>query len=171
MPKAASQSNGVNNELPFAGPNPPVELQVLAPLVGQWNTALDVRVSLQDQEAYSAAGQITRQWLHNRHFIRLEVASTGGKFRSETSVLYGFDAKKRVYRRWLFASSSLATESEGQWDAATQTMTWKPINLAPNVTGGVTDVLTDNRFETTAFLKRNDGTVLTDVTMIATRKK
>jgi hypothetical protein len=71
----------------------------------------------------------------------------------------------------LFASSGLATESEGQWDEGKQTMTWKPVNTAPNVTGSIVDVLSKDRVSTTVLFKRDDGQVLVDISLTATRKK
>jgi len=168
---AMSQPDTPEKKLPFAGPVPPEELQVLAPLVGQWNLKSEVRPSLQDKQGFTAIGEVTGQWLHNRHFIRLESKSTGKKYREQATVLYSYDATKKLYRRWLFSSSGLATESEGRWDEGKKTMTWTPLNLPPNVTGSVTDVLTRDRIETTVYFKRGDGQILRDVTLTATRKK
>jgi len=167
---SVSQPDTPDEKLPFAGPPSPEELQVLAPLIGEWNSKLEARPSLQDKEGYTAKGQATGQWLHNRHFIRLEGTTTGSKFRGDSTVLYSYDTKKKVYRRWLFSSSGLATESEGQWDKDNRTMTWKALNLAPNVTGTLSDVVTEDRIETTVLFKTDDGKVLVDVKMIATRK-
>src|SRR5262245_32204268 len=166
---AASQPD-TGKKLPFLGPPPPEELQVLAPLVGQWTTKWDVRPSLQEPEGYTAEGQATGQWLHNRHFIRVEGTATSPKHRMETTTLYTYDRSKRIYRRWLFASTSLTTESEGRWDQAKRTMTWKSVGLVPEVTGGVTDVVGKERIETTVFFKRNDGKATADIRIVATRK-
>jgi hypothetical protein len=86
-----------------------------------------VRPNLKLNKGFAATGEVTGQWLHNRHFIRLESISAGPKYQEEATVLFSYDAKKKVYRRWLFASSGLATESEGQWNESKRTMTWKPL--------------------------------------------
>ena len=169
--RGLSQPDTPDKKLPFAGPPPPEELQVLAPLIGQWDTKWEVRPSLQDRAGYTATGQMTGQWLHNRHFIRLEGTMAGSKYRGDSTVLYSYDARKKVYRRWLFASNGLAAESEGKWDAGKGTMTWKALNLEANETGTITDVIAKDRVENTALFKRGDGQVLTDITICATRKK
>lgn len=167
---AAAQPDSPD-KLPFAGPPPREELQVLTPLIGEWRAKLVARPSLQDKEGYTAVGQVTGQWLHNRQFIRLETATESSKYRQAFTVLYSYDARKKIYRRWLFASNGLATESEGQWDEAKRTMTWKALNLAPNVAGAITDVVTQDRVETTVLFKTDDGRTLVDATMVATRKQ
>jgi hypothetical protein len=156
---------------PFVGSPPPEELQVLAPLVGTWTVKSVGRPSVPNQDGFTATGEMTGQWLHNRQFLRLESKLAGSKYREEFTILYTYDTRKKVYRRWLFSSSGLATEAEGQWDERSRTMHWKPLHLSANVTGSVTEVLTPDRFESTVFFKRNDGQVLTDLTATATRKK
>lgn len=167
-PAAAQPDNG--KKLPFLGP-PPAELEVLAPLVGPWTANWDVRPSLQEKDGYTAEGPVTGQWLHNRHIIRVEGAATSAKHRLETTTLYTYDAGKKAYRRWLFASSGLATESMGQWDEANRTMTWKPVGQNPSVTGSITDVFGTERIETTVLLRRDDGKVMADTRVVATRQR
>jgi hypothetical protein len=166
-----AQPEAAHKDLPFAGPAPPDELQVLAPLVGQWTSQSEVRPSRQHKVGFKATGMATGQWLHNRHFLRLEATVTSEKFREEATVLYSYDGRKKIYRRWLFSSSGLATESEGQWNAAKKTMTWKVLHLPPNVAGSVIDVVTYDRIVTTVSVMDADGQVLTDMTVTATRKK
>jgi len=167
---AVAQSDQ-GKKLPFLGPPPAAELEVLAPLLGELTTKWDVRPSLQEQEGYGAEGRATGEWLHNRHSIRVEGTAISTKHRMETTTLYSYDPVNKVYCRWLFASTGLTTESEGQWDEAKRTMTWKPVGLPPNVTGVVTDVFGKDRIETTVFFKRDDGKVTADIRVVATRKK
>jgi len=166
-----SQADTAAKQLPFLGPPPPQELQVLAPLVAQWTSKTEVRPSLNNKERVTGAGHFTGQWLHNRHFIRLEGVSAGTQFQERFTVLLSFDTKKKLYRRWVFSSSGLVTESEGQWDEASHTMTWKILSLAPNTTGFVKDVVQKDRFESTVHVRRADGQILVDLTVSATRKR
>lgn len=168
---AGSQQGAADKELPFLGPAPPEELQVLAPLVGQWSSKMEARPSLQNKGGYVATGEFTGQWFHNRHFIRLEGKAAGKKYKEEFTLLYSYDAKKKAYRRWLFTSAGLAAESEGQWNKDTSTMTWKPLKLPENITGTIIDVVTKDRFESTIRLKRDDGEAAVDTTVSAVRKK
>ncbi|MBM4072255.1 MAG: DUF1579 domain-containing protein [Planctomycetes bacterium] len=168
---AMTQPDTSAKDVPFGGAAPPEELKVLAPLVGQWTTKSEGRPSLQSKAGFTATGEMTGQWLHNRHFIRLEGKFAGARYREEATVLYSYDAKKKAYRRWLFTSAGLATESLGQWDAEKLTMTWKPLDLPPNVSASVVDVIAKDRFTTTLQIKRDDGQVLRDVTVVAKRKK
>ena len=50
-------------------------------------------------------------------------------------------------------------------------MTWRPLNLPPGTTGSITEVIGKDHIETTVLLKRDDGQVVLDLTMIGTRKK
>jgi hypothetical protein len=50
-------------------------------------------------------------------------------------------------------------------------MTWKPLNMAANVTGSIIDVVEKDTITTTVQFKRDDGQVLMDVTVVAKRKK
>jgi hypothetical protein len=156
---------------PFTGPPPPEELRVLEGRVGQWTSQWEFRKSLQHKEGFKATGAATGQWLHNRHFIRMEGTTIGAKYREESSVLYGYDARKKCYRRWLFTSGGLGSEAEGNWDEGKKTMTWRPLNLPPGTTGSITEVSDKDRVETTVLLKRDDGQVVLDLTIVGTRKK
>jgi len=169
--RVPSESDAGKEDLPFLGSPPPQELQVFADRIGEWTSKWEVRPNIQNREGFTATGQATGKWIHNRHFLRMEGTSTSSKFREESSVLYGYDASKKVYRRWLFTSSGLASEAEGHWDEAKRTMTWKALNLPAGVTGTITEVHEKDRIQTTVLIKRNDGQVLTDLTVVATRKK
>jgi len=54
---AVSQPDTPDKKLPFTGPPPPEELQVLASLIGEWNSKLEARPSLQDNEGYARRGK------------------------------------------------------------------------------------------------------------------
>ena len=56
----------------FVGPPPPEELKVLAPFVGQWKTKTTIKPSLRDKEGFTSTGELSCQWMHNGHFLRVE---------------------------------------------------------------------------------------------------
>jgi hypothetical protein len=167
----ALSQDGPGKDLPFAGAAPPEELQVLAPLIGTWNTKIDARPSLQDKDGYKSEGQLTGEWLHNKQFLRITSVTAGAKFRGESTLLYSYDVRKKAYRRWLFTSTGIASESEGQWDAGKRTMSWKGVHVAPGTVATVTDVFQDDRVDTTVLIKNAEGQTMVDVSMTAVRKK
>jgi Protein of unknown function (DUF1579) len=166
-----SQRAGADDKRPtFLGPAAPEELQVFAPLVGQWSTKTVSRPSVESKDGQTGTGEMTGQWLHNGHFLRLEGWGEVKNGRLEFTILLTYDRNQKVYRRWAFTSSGTVAESTGRWDEPTKTMTWTNRSAA-GATYVVKQVLDKDRFVESHLQKRADGPVVRDLTVTAQRKK
>ena len=81
-----------------------------------------------------------------------------------------YDARERVYRRWLFYSRGDFGEHVGRWDEAAKTMTWT--GDLPN--GGrltsVTRWVDDDRREWSVVRKDAAGKVVYEMHVTSTRR-
>ena len=64
----------------------------------------------------------TQEFLHGR-FIQSKIKSQPGNVLATWLATY--DTQAKAYRTWYFSSQGALTESLGQWDARTRTLTWK----------------------------------------------
>jgi hypothetical protein len=161
-------------EIPFGGLAPAKELEVLAGIVGEWTMAERAEPSVRYPSGFTSTGEMSVRWTHNRHFISGEGSlvreADGKKQRVEFTLVTMYDRAKQAYRRWSFVSEGFASESVGQWDANTNTMSWEPVGLPPNTMGEAKSVVGKDRQEFSIFIKRDDGTVLTDIKSTMERK-
>jgi hypothetical protein len=162
---------GEDNQPPFLGPSPSPELQVFAPLVGNWSVKTVARPSIESKEGQTGTGEMKGQWLHNGHFLRLEGFTDVKSGRLEYSILLSYDRNQKVYRRWAFTSSGTAAESTGRWDETMQTMTWTNKGGTPTASYVVKQVIEKDRFVDSHLQKREDGATVRDFTVTAERKK
>jgi hypothetical protein len=154
----------------FLGQAAPEELQVLAPLLGKWSTKTVARPSVESKEGQTATGECAGQWLHNGHFLRLEGTGSFKDGRMEFTILLTYDRNQKAYRRWAFTSTGTAAESTGRWDEPTKTMTWTN-RTAAGTTYVVKQVLEKDRFVESHLQKRDDGTIVRDLTITGDRNK
>jgi hypothetical protein len=123
---------------------------------------------------FTSTGEMSARWSHNRHFITgegwLVRVMEGKKQRVEFTLVSTYDRAKQAYRRWSFVSEGFASESLGQWDPNTSTMSWEPVGLPPNMTGEAKSFVGKDHQEFTIFIKRDDGTVVTDLKSVMERK-
>lgn len=155
--------------LPYMGNPAPAELQVLAPLLGDWSIATRVQSAESPGQELRFAGQARARLAYNGQFIQLDGSASNGKEREEYVVLYRYDSAQRVYRRWYFSSIGLASEFVGRWDAATKTMTWTLLNPSPGRTGVLTDTLRPDGFSTDVVYRDDTGKVTRHAVLTAAR--
>lgn len=110
-------------QTPPQGPAKEVpELQVLTCYVGSW----EVVMALGEAPTVPIAkGKSTSKWILDGRFLEqtgtIQEGDNGKSIKVTT--LMTFDVEKKTYRSWTFTSNGQATEQEGKWDPATQTMT------------------------------------------------
>lgn len=155
----------------FAGPPPAEEMKVFEPLVGRWTTEIAVRPSVRTKEAFTSKGEVTGQWLHNGHFLRLEGSAQSRQGRFEYTALFSYDRTNKEYRRFVFTTDGITAVSTGEWDEKTKTMTWRATGLPAGVMFQVKTVIGPDQFSETLLGKNQAGTILMDSTSTATRKK
>jgi hypothetical protein len=80
---------------------------------------------LQILSCYAGTWKATSKWILDGRFLEqtgiLQASAGGNPIKITTLMTY--DADKKIFRTWTFVSDGQATESEGKWDPATQTMT------------------------------------------------
>ncbi len=106
-----SQSSPGNN-LPYAGNPPSAQLQVLAPLVGNWSLDIQVAPNAGAPQGVHFAGEAVGQRLLNGQFIRIDGRTSDGKTREEYFVLYWYDAGKAVTVAGIFPPSGWPASSK-----------------------------------------------------------
>lgn len=99
------------------GPPKPEELKVLDRLIGEWTTQATTTTVNGEAQRIEHTGTASRKWALDGRIVEEEGAdSTGHK----TKVIFTYDAMRKAYRWWYFASSGGNFENSGQWDAASQ---------------------------------------------------
>jgi hypothetical protein len=146
-------------------------MAVFKPLVGEWKTVSVAQPSERNSEKSTGPGELSVKMILGDKFLRYEGVGTSPRLgRLEYQALMNYDERRQTYRRWVFRSDAVTAESTGAWDADKKTMTWTSVGVPENVTITATTTITDDGFQETLYGKRADGTVLTDLTMTATKK-
>lgn len=102
-------------------PKPP-ELKVLERLVGDWTTEATVTALNAQPQNLKTIGTATRKWILDGHFIEESAAASDGN--EEGKHIFTYDVAKKVYRMWYFSSSGNTSDTSGQWNEATQTLSF-----------------------------------------------
>ncbi len=147
-------------------------MDVFQPFLGSWTTASEIRPSVANPDKSSGAGELTGKMILGDRFLQLDGESTSARLgRQEYHVLLTYDERLGAYRRWVFRSDGMCSESHGAWDAASKTLTWSTVGLPAGSTFTITTRVTDNGIEESLLGKRADGAVTMDLTMTATKKR
>jgi hypothetical protein len=155
----------------FTGPPAPEELKVLAPFVGQWQTEGTIRPSLRHKEGFTSKGETSSQWMHNGHFLRLEGFGVSTQGRFESTTIISFNRTIGQFRSFAFNTDGLASEAIGEWDARTNTLTTKGLNLPAGWTALGKMTIEKDRLVQSVLVKNEKGEVVRDVTSTSERKK
>lgn len=100
----------------------PAELRLLDRMVGTWDT-----VSVQKPAEWTPAGGqstgvVTREWILNGRFVMDTSRHSTGE---ESLAILGYDSGQRAFRSWWFNSLGHRNDSRGQWDQASQTLSFQ----------------------------------------------
>lgn len=109
---------------PPLGPSKDVpELQFLNGYVGTWEV---VMATNEVPNTPIGKGKATAKWILDGRFLEQSgmLLLTEGNKTVKVTTLMTYDVDKKSFRSWTFTSDGQATESDGKWDAATQTMTF-----------------------------------------------
>lgn len=98
------------------------ELRVLNCYAGTWEV---VAASNEAPNTPLLRGKATSKWILDGRFLEQTGAlqAPDGSNSMKVTTLMTYDVEQKTYRSWTFLSNGQATESEGKWDPATQTMT------------------------------------------------
>lgn len=108
-------------------PAPPPETGILAHYLGQWEVEATISSGRNLEHEQVLVGETKVKWILGGRFLQqlttVSFESDPDKLISLT-VLMTWDEKAGHYRSWTFTSLGTVSESEGAWDADSQTMTW-----------------------------------------------
>jgi hypothetical protein len=146
------------------------ELQVLQRFIGSWEETVEQKRAAWTPEPSTKKIASTRKWILDGKMI--ENRGTWSPDDVEFLHLMSYDPKRREYRQWYFESINPISlgEQRGQWDQATQTLTWKG-KLDDGVTTETVErfIDTDN-FTWTLVAKDSSGQVVLDMEAKVRRK-
>ena len=146
-------------------------MQVLHSYLGKWETTVDSRPNLSDKKGFSGSGKLTGKKILGGKYIQVSGFGTSPKSgRQDFQFTMTYDQRLQSYRRWIFNSEGISSESRGEWNVEKNIMTWTTIGLPQNIAFTVTTRITKEGFEETILGKRSDGTVLKDITVKAKKK-
>jgi hypothetical protein len=143
------------------------ELKAFDRWVGDWT--FDVsheKTKLQPEGLHFTGTGTVRRTLKNRW---LEIKMEGGIF--EAMALVTFDPQRRAYRMWSHTSEGETSEFVGTWDAASKTVTWKPMSAGGLTAPGTVKVVEGDRIEWELVLKDASGAVVLHQRIKASRRK
>lgn len=158
-------------ELP---PKPP-ELKVLEQWIGKWNSDVTSKPAVWDREGSQYKGNSTEEWKLNGRFLYTNVKAKGEQGRYEFIAVRTYDEKAKAFRSWSFWSKDKASgisESSGQWDENTKTMTDRAVDAdRGTVADSKIRFIDKDNFEFTFLVKDKEGTVLLDRHGVVRRQK
>lgn len=116
--------------LAAAEPEPLKDIPELLPLnnwSGTWTAQLE--------KPKPRTGESHGEWIVDGRYLQVRWKLDADQDNPATSGTYlmTYDVKQKAYRQWHFNSDGFTGEATGEWDAATNTMTWTARN-APNRT-------------------------------------
>jgi hypothetical protein len=147
------------------------ELQVLERFVGSWEETVEQKRAAWTPEPSTKEIASTRKWILDGKMI--ENRGTWSPDDVEFLHLMSYDPKRREYRQWYFESINPVSlgEQRGQWDQATQTLTWKG-KLDDGVTTETVERFIDkDNFTWTLVAKDRSGQVVLDMVAKVRRKE
>lgn len=146
----------------------PAELKVLERLIGAWDSVSTVKVMDGQPVKLSQAGTVTRRWSLNGWFVEEAGKGENGM---EVHVLFTYDVNSQRFKMWYFDSLGTNVDSDGTWDEASHTISWKK-DLGNGITQlGTIHFVDPNAHEWTSAVKDGAGKVLWEGAGKVTRKK
>lgn len=100
----------------------PPELAILERLVGTWDAKAVSKPAEWTPKEVRTTSHITRKWVLDDRILQDTSKISDG---SEGLSLLTYDTQMKAYRSWWFNSEGHTTKSTGQWDAASETMSFK----------------------------------------------
>lgn len=133
--------------------------QVLDRFLGSWRTDYTLpKAEWTPVELSGSADLMFRRVLGGR-FIQEQATHADGK---EGSVMYTYEEAQNRYRAWWFSSTGDTSESSGEWDGDSKTLTWTAVQGAEAgfTTTSSHHFLDDRHFEWSVAVRDRAGTVL-----------
>jgi hypothetical protein len=151
-----------------AGPALSPELKVLDRAVGAWDQRYTIKPGPWHPEEVTGTGSGVVKWAIGGRFMQVTSTLNDG---TEAMNLVTYDPQRGEYRNWYFNSAGNTSETVGQWDPASQTMTW-----TGDAANGMKLKLTDRwvgeaKRRWTVEVKDDAGKVMFEMDAEGTRRK
>lgn len=146
----------------------PAELKVFDRMIGTWDTVTVQKPAEWTPDGGRSTATVTRNWILNGRFVMDTSLHSNGE---EGISIIGYDPGQKVYRSWWFNSLGHRNDSRGQWNAATNTLSYRT-ELEDGKSMQSSVRFADANKEVWQF-KATDtaGKVYLDMEIAATRKK
>ena len=141
---------------PAAPPIDSPEQKVLDKWVGSWRTTYKLPKSEWTPEEKTGTAVLTTSRVIGGRFVQ-EKSEHSDK--TSGSLIFTYDAQRKAYRGWWFSSAGYTSESSGDWDAVTKTMTWTS-RQDGNTTTTKHHFVDDDNTEWTVLVKDSNGKIL-----------
>ena len=155
-------------DAPVVAKEPLTEMKVLDQRIGTWKAVLSAKPAVWTPDGLELSGDEKIESILKGRFIQ---GKTVNSDKSEATWLATYDENQKAYRFWFFNSFGAATQSAGQWDEKTKTITWSDTNEM-----GVTSVahwrfVDADTLDWDLLAKDKDGKVYLDMKGKVTRQK
>jgi hypothetical protein len=147
------------------------ESKVLENFIGTWDEEMTNKPTEWTPKAERATSITKRSWSLGDKFVRAE--GTWQPANTECLHLMTYDPYAQAYRSWYFdgAGSMPRGSTIGKWDEKTQTMTWRGVDEAGNVSEGKHRFIDKDHHEWTVVVKNRDKNIVLDLSGKSTRKE
>jgi hypothetical protein len=150
------------------------ELQVLEHWVGTWDDDVTFKPNADLPKGRHAKGSVTAEWILDGRFVQ-QIATLQPDDAApamKVMMLMTYDARKKVYRSWMFFSSGVVRELEGQWDAKSRTMTSTSCDAQTGGTMTITATFAEDGVERWTIVEKDrDAKVLAEIAGTNTRRR
>ena len=123
-------------------PAKPAELKVLERYIGKWKFEATARVAEWNPKETKYSGTSSNEWVLDGRFQHHKVKFDDG---TEGIDIMTYDADKKAYRNWSFRSTGFTSETAGEWDEKSKTMTMKEMVGEVTIVTSMRFVDNDNR--------------------------
>jgi hypothetical protein len=156
------------SKLEKADPPLPPELMVLERLVGSWDTVNVSKPSEWTPREVRTTSKVTRKWVLDGQFLQDTSEVSDGQ---EGFSLLTFDPQMKKYRSWWFNSEGNFSKSTGEWDAITETMSFKADLENGLVARSSLRLIDDDHHDWRVVVTDGNGKLYFDTKWTVTRRK
>jgi Protein of unknown function (DUF1579) len=146
----------------------PPELKVLERFVGSWDTVAISKPAVWTPKEVRTTSKVTRKWVLDGQFLQDTSEISDGQ---EGFSLTTFDPQMKKYRGWWFNSEGHRNKSFGEWDGATETLSFKADLDDGLVARSSVRFIDKNRHVWKVEIKDRDGKLYFDCEWTVTRRK
>lgn len=153
----SADKSGANANVP--------ELKILDSFVGEWQGDFSGR------NGNPVSTTSTTEWVLDGRFLLTKNAANLQRGKLEFMTLWGYDAAKKKYHRWVFTSMGTSLEELGTWDPDQQKFTFESVGLTDGSATAVTKIVDANTRTWSYVFRNKEGQVSGEVHGTNTRRQ